>query len=77
MTDLNRLFAAVRALSPQADLRFVQVPDHPDMWVARVSVGAVILVETGGGLPDFVIHEATRRLETMVQRIRRAVHPDA
>lgn len=70
---MTRLFAAVRAIHPEAELRFAQVPDHVDMWVVRVVVGAVIIVETGGGLPDVVIPEAVRRLESMSQRIMRAV----
>lgn len=76
MKEIARLFAAVRAISPQADLRFIQVPDHPDMWVVRVAVGNVIIIETGGGLPMPVMQEAAKRLESMSQRILQAIRPE-
>lgn len=73
MVNLARLFAAVRAINPGAEIRFVQVPDHNDMWVIRVLVGDIILVETGGGLPPVVVQETIRRLESMSLRILQAV----
>lgn len=70
---MTRLFAAVRAIHLGAELRFAQVPDNEDMWVIRVVVGSVVVVETGGGLPDVVIHEAVKKLESLSQRIMLAV----
>lgn len=75
MKDVRRLLAAVRAVSPHADVRFQQIVDNQDMWVIRVAIHDVILIETAGGVIDVAIVEATRKLETMSQRILAAAHP--
>ena len=70
---MTRLFAAVRAIHPGAELRFAQVPDNEDMWVIRVMVGTVVVIETGGGHLDVVLQEAIKKLERLSQRILVAV----
>lgn len=70
---MTRLFTAVRAIHPAAELRFVPVPDNENMWAIRVVVGSITLVETGAGLPDVIVQEAYKKLEGLSQRILRAV----
>ena len=45
------------------------VPDREDLWVIRVSVGDVILVETGAGVLDKVLVESAKKLQSLSQRI--------
>lgn len=56
-----------------ADLRFLGVPDREDVWVVRVSVMDVILVETAAGPLERVVEEATKKIKTMSQGILAAV----
>ena len=72
MKEVRRLLAAVRAISPQADVRLLPVPDNDEMWVVRVAVHDVVLVETGAGLIDVIIVDATKKIETMSQRMMKA-----
>lgn len=69
MKNFKRLLAAVRAISPQAHVSLIQVPDNEDMWVVRIAVHDVVLVETGAGLVEPLIRDATHKIEAMSQRM--------
>jgi len=76
MKEVRRLLAAVRAISPYADVRLLQVPYNQDMWVVQVAARDVVLVETSAGLIEVVIPAATKKIETMSQRMMAAVRDD-
>lgn len=69
MKRLRRLCAATRQISPHAKITLHGVPDRDDLWVVRVQVAEVILVETGAGLLDKVIVEAAKKLQHLSQRV--------
>jgi hypothetical protein len=69
MKRLRRLCEATRAISPAATITLRGVPDRDDLWVVKVSVGEVILLETGAGLLDKVIVEAAKKLQSLSQRV--------
>lgn len=66
----------MRAISPHADVRFLQVQDNLDMWVVRVAVHDVILIETAGGIIEVSVESATSKIEAMSQRIFAAAHSE-
>jgi hypothetical protein len=69
MKRLRRLCEATRAISSSARITLLGVPDRDDLWVIRVSVGDVILVETGAGVLDKVLVESAKKLQSLSQRI--------
>lgn len=77
MKRLRRLCEATRAISAAAKITILGVPDREDVWVIRVQVGDVILVETAAGGLDKVLIEATKRLQSLSQRVLLAAAEDA
>lgn len=73
MRKLRRLTEATRALSPVGQITFRGIPDRDDWLVCIVSVGEVILFESGAGPLDFVLDEALRKMSTMSQRVKVAL----
>jgi hypothetical protein len=73
MKRLRRLCEAARSMSAAVQITLHGVPDHEDAWVVRVTVGTIILVETGAGALDTVLMEATKKLASMSQRVMAAV----
>jgi hypothetical protein len=69
MKRLRRLCEATRAISHAAQIILRGIPDRDDLWVIRITVGEVILLETGAGLLDKVILEATKKLQSLSQRM--------
>jgi len=69
MKRLRRLCEATRAISPAAKITFHGVPDRDDVWVVRVAVGDIILVETAAGILDRVLQEAAKKLQSLSQRV--------
>ena len=76
MKRLRRLCEATRLISPAAQITLHGVPDREDLWVIRVTVANIILVETGAGLLERVIVEAAKKLQAMSQRVLLAVSPN-
>ncbi len=76
MKRLRRLCEATRQINAAARITLHGVPDRDDIWVIRVSVGDVILVETGAGLLDKVLVEAAKKLQALSQRVLTAVAVD-
>jgi hypothetical protein len=74
--NVRRLLAAVRAINAHADVRLSQVADNEDMWVIRVAVHDVILIETAGGFIEVAVAEATKKIESMSQRIFKAANSE-
>jgi hypothetical protein len=52
------------------------IPDREDWWVCIVSVGNVILFESSAGPMDFVLDEALRKMSSLSQRVKIALHPN-
>jgi len=75
MKRLRRLCEATRLISPAATITLHGVPDREDLWVVRVAVSNVILVETSAGLLDGVVIEAAKKLQSLSQRVLLAVSP--
>jgi len=75
MKRLRRLCEATRQISPHAKITLHGIPDRDDVWVIRVQVGDVILVETGAGLLDKVLVEASKKLQALSQRVLLAAAP--
>lgn len=73
MKRLRRLCEATRQISPHAKITFHGIPDRDDLWVIRVQVGDVILVETSAGLLDKVLIDAAKKLQGLSQRVILAV----
>ena len=69
MKRLRRLCEATRAISHAAKITFHGIPDRDDLWVVRVSVGDVILVETAAGTLDRVLIEAAKKLQGLSQKM--------
>jgi hypothetical protein len=76
MKRLRRLCTATRQISPAAKITLHGVPDRDDLWVIRVHVADVILVETGAGLLDKVLVEAAKKLQALSQRVLLAAAPN-
>lgn len=76
MKRLRRLCEGTRAISPQAQISILGVPDREDWWVIRVSVATVILVETAAGPLDKVLSEAAKKLQGLSQRMLMASAPN-
>jgi hypothetical protein len=75
--SLTRLLRAVRAITPQAEITFLQVPDNHDLWAIRVAVGGVILLQTPASYPVDAIREAGRKLESLSNRALQVLHQDS
>ncbi len=76
MRQLRRLCEAVRAISPECKLVFHGVPDRDDCWVLRIQVADVILCETGAGPVEKVVPEASKKIQSLSQRILLAAAAD-
>lgn len=76
MKRLRRLCEGTRAISPQAQIMILGVPDREDWWVIRVAVGSVILIETAAGPLDKVLNESTKKLQGLSQRMLMASAPN-
>lgn len=74
MRKLRRLTEATRALSQVGQVTFRGIPDREDWFVCVVSVGDIILFESGAGPLDFVLDEALRKMSTLSQRVKVALH---
>ncbi len=74
---LTRLLRAVRAISPQAEVTFIQVPDNSELWAIRISVGDIVLIQTTAKPPLEVIKEAAKKIEAMSQRALRTLGRDS
>lgn len=67
--QLGTLLDAVRAISPHAQVHFLPVPDRDDIWVLRVIVGSVVIVETAAGPLDEIGQAAGQKLRSMSRRM--------
>jgi hypothetical protein len=70
MRRLKKLGEAVKAISPQAEIRFRGIPDREDWWVCIVAVGDAILVESAAGPLETVLDETAKKVRKMSSRIR-------
>ncbi len=70
MKRLRKLGDAVKAISPQAEIRFRGIPDRDDWWVCIISAGDIILVQTAAGPLEAALVEAAKKVQKMSQRIR-------
>lgn len=73
MVRLGHLLNTTRALSSHAQTHFLPVPDREDIWVVRITVGSVVVVETAAGPLDEVMELAIGRLAGMSYRMLAAV----
>ena len=76
MEALTRLCEAVRALSPQGEVRFQGVPDHEDWCVCSVWVSDVILFQSAAGPLDQVLEQVRAKIKGMSQKIHKILDPN-
>jgi hypothetical protein len=76
MRRLRKLCEAVRTIHSSSELRFFGVPDRDDIWIVRVAVKEITLIETAAGPLEVVMDDAARKLKALSQRLLAAIsHP--